>query len=154
MPLASTVSHEIYSSETILTVYVDSSVNALAPSLAMAVNPTNLASTNGVGNGDAADGDAQVIGRVANTLGFANISEFEEAQDRADMAEIERQLQENSALLAASGDNYPFAAQFMIADGANDIGLHFDPHSSENERFESTFTDNFIDFSDFGMYAT
>ena len=117
----------------------------------MVVNPTNFVATNIVGNGNVVASEAQVMENVAKNLGFVNVESFEIAQARGSISEGEMQVHENNALLAASGDAYPYNAQFNPETAFDNMGLHLDVNGAE--RFETFFVDDFVDYSDFNMYA-
>src|ERR1700761_5551180 len=117
IPLASIVSFklEIFEIKNDANDYTVSNTNDNDASLTMVVQPTNF---------EASPLDTPVnatefygIGGLAQDVGFKNMVEHEDVQGNRPVPEIELQLHENNALLAASGDSYPYSYQFNPVDG-------------------------------------
>jgi hypothetical protein len=112
----------------------------------MAVKATTFDSTS-----DTTDTD-NMADELAKNAGFNTMDEYEQLQETGPISNIEMQLHENNALLAASGDSYPFTYQFNPVDGESDVGLYFDP--TNQGQFESFDMNTFLDFNDpaLGMF--
>ena len=110
-------------------------------SLTMAVQPTNFENktTNVEVTAD----------QLAQEIGFKTMEDFEVSQQMGSMSAIEMEVHENNALLAASGDTYPFTYQFNPVDADAGLGLYFDP--TNFNQFESFDMTEFVDFSDPSM---
>jgi hypothetical protein len=61
------------------------------------------------------------------------------------LTELQVQLHESDAILAVSGDSYPYATQFLPSDEVNHTGLYVD---AIDGGFNSFMLEDFIDFTD------
>jgi hypothetical protein len=137
-----------------LTIYLGNTVTANGVALTMAVQPTTVepptaAAARQNGHFPTEEEVEAVLEHTARVMGYNDVNDFQLARDSGPMPAIQMQCHENNALLAASGDQYPFFAQFVPEDAEAEIGLHFDPTGLEVH--EAFHLDDFVDFTTAGF---